>query len=133
MPTGTVKIFNPDRNFGFVTNEEGQDIYVHADYVEGGTLNPGDVVEFEVAEGDSGETAATKVKVVKAAPADTPVGRTMAAPPTWDTLEERDRQRRAARAEAVVPGTRTDGGCAQDALELAGIPAAFRSRRPSAR
>lgn len=97
MSTGTVKTFDTDRRYGFVTDEAGEDIYVHADYVDGGALKPGDVVEFEVAEGDSGETAATKVKVVKAAPADTPVGRTMASPPTWEILEERDRQRRASR------------------------------------
>lgn len=97
MPTGTVKTFDTDRRFGFLTDEDGEDLYVHGDYVDGGSLSPGDIVEFEVAEGEGGESAAMKVKVVKAAPAGSPVGRTMAAPPTWDTLEERDRQRRASR------------------------------------
>jgi cold shock CspA family protein len=97
MATGTVKVFHTDRNFGFLTSEGGDDVYVHADQVDGGSLTPGDVVEFEVEDEDGRDRSAVSVKVVKAAPAENPVGRTMAAPPTWDALEERERQRRAAR------------------------------------
>lgn len=96
MPTGRVKVFHDDRKFGFVTTEEGDDLYVHADSVDGGVLTSGDVVEYEVAE-DDGEQSAVGVKVVKSAPPSNPVGRTLASPPTWDELEERERQRRAAR------------------------------------
>ena len=97
MATGTVKVFHTDRNFGFLTTEEGDDLYVHADNVDGTELNSGDVVEYELNGEEGRDRAAVGVKVVKAAPAANPVGRTMAPPPTWDTLEERERQRRAAR------------------------------------
>lgn len=97
MATGTVKVFHTDRNFGFLTTEEGDDLYVHGDHVDGGALNSGDVVEYEMGDEEGRNRAAVDVKVVKAAPAANPVGRTMAPPPTWDTLEERERQRRAAR------------------------------------
>lgn len=98
MATGTIKVFHTDRNFGFVTTDDGLDVYVHADQVEGGALKAGDVIDFEIAEDeDSSGRAATGVTVVKEAKGDNPTGRTMAAPPTWDVLEERDRQRRALR------------------------------------
>lgn len=97
MATATVKVFHPDRNFGFLTTEVGEDLYVHGDRVEGGNPKAGDVVEYEVVEEEGQGTVATDVTVVKAAPEATPVGRTMAEPPSWDILEERDRQRRAAR------------------------------------
>ena len=97
MATGTVKVFHTDRNFGFLTTEVGDDVYVHADQVDGDTLNPGDIVEYELNDEEGRDKAAVGVKVVKAAPAANPVGRTMAPPPTWDTLEERERQRRQAR------------------------------------
>jgi CspA family cold shock protein len=96
MASGRVKVFHPDREFGFITTEGGEDLYVHAGRVPGGRLNSGDVVEYEVAE-DDGRRAAVEVTVVKAAPPHNPVGRTLAEPPTWDELEERERQRRMAR------------------------------------
>jgi cold shock CspA family protein len=97
MPTGRVKIFHADRQFGFLTSADGDEIYVAASEVDGGTLRSGDEVEYEVADGEGRKRAATGVTVTKAAPADNPVGRTMVAPPMWDELEERERQRRAAR------------------------------------
>jgi cold shock protein len=97
MPSGRVKLYNSDRNFGFVTSDEGQELYVSGEQVTGGPLRPGDVVDFEVADTDSGRKAATGVTVTKQAPADSPVGRTMTPPPSWDELEERERQRRMAR------------------------------------
>jgi cold shock CspA family protein len=97
MPTGRVKIFHADRQFGFLTSTDGDEVYVAASEVEGGTLRSGDEVEYEVADGEGRKRAATGVTVTKAAPADNPVGRTMVAPPMWDELEERERQRRAAR------------------------------------
>lgn len=97
MTTGRVKVFNAERNFGFLTTSDGDEVYVPGDAVEGGALRSGDEVEFEIAEPEGGKRAATGVTVTKQAPADNPVGRTMVAPPTWDELEERERQRRAAR------------------------------------
>jgi cold shock CspA family protein len=97
MPTGRVKVFHADRKFGFVTTSDGDEVYVSGDQVSDGTLRSGDEVEFEVESGERGRSVATGVTVVKQAPADNPVGRTMAAPPSWDELEERERQRRMAR------------------------------------
>jgi cold shock CspA family protein len=97
MPTGRVKVFHADRNYGFLTTSDGDELYVAADQVEGGSLRSGDEVEYEVGESDNGKRAATGVKVTKQAPADNPVGRTMASPPSWEELEERERQRRMAR------------------------------------
>ena len=97
MPSGHVKVFHPDRSFGFIIAEDGQQVYVPASAVTGDTLRSGDEVEFEIGESDDGRPAAAEVSVTKAAPAHNPVGRTMAAPPSWDELEERERQRRMAR------------------------------------
>ena len=97
MPTGHVKVFHPDRSFGFIVSEDGRQVYVPASAITGDGIRSGDEVEFEVAEGEDGRTAAANVTVTKAAPANNPVGRTMMAPPTWDELEERERQRRMAR------------------------------------
>jgi cold shock CspA family protein len=95
MATGTVKVFNTERNFGFLTTEVGDDLYVPGDGLAA-PIKPGDIVEYEVGESENGNVA-TDVTVVKPAPEASPVGRTMAPPPDWDTLEERERQRRAAR------------------------------------
>jgi cold shock protein len=97
MPTGRVKVFHADRNFGFVTTSDGDEVYVGGDQVTGDALRPGDEVEFEVTEGDNGKRSATSLVVTKQAPAGSPVGRTMAPPPSWDELEEHERQRRMAR------------------------------------
>ena len=99
MPTGRVKVFHPDRNFGFITADDGRDFYVSSDDLNGDELRSGDVVEFEEAEGDEprGEPRAVSVSVTKQAPEDNPVGRTMNAPPSWDELQELERQRRMAR------------------------------------
>lgn len=94
MPTGRVKVFSPERKFGFITTEDGAEVYVTADAVSDGTLHSGDEVEFETQETEKGRNVATAVTVTKSAPADNPVGRTMANPPSWDQLEERERQRR---------------------------------------
>jgi cold shock CspA family protein len=97
MPTGRVKVFHSDRNFGFLTTSDGDEVYVAGEQVTGGPLRSGDEVDFEFSDPDAGKRAATGVTVTKQAPADNPVGRTMAPPPSWDELEERERQRRAAR------------------------------------
>ena len=60
---GTVKFFDPRKNYGFITPDEGdEDLFVHASDIESGTLNEEDKVEFESEEGEKGPRA---VKVNK--------------------------------------------------------------------
>ncbi len=93
MPTGRVKVFHADREFGFLTAEDGEEVYVHVGDVDGSGLRSGDEVSYEMGEGDNGPKA-IDVEVVRAAPEDNPVGRTISAPPVWSDLQERDRRRR---------------------------------------
>ena len=64
---GTVKWFNAEKGFGFITPEDGQrDCFVHhtAIQTEGfRTLNEGDQVEFEIVEGTKGPAAENVVKL----------------------------------------------------------------------
>jgi cold shock CspA family protein len=96
MPTGRIRMFDAKRRFGFLVAEDGDEYYVPA-AASSGVLGSGDEVEFEPAETVGNRRAVATVTVVRAAPAGSPVGRTMAAPPSWDTLEESERQRRMAR------------------------------------
>jgi len=64
METGTVKWFNNSKGYGFISREEGDDVFVHFKAIEGEgfkTLNEGDQVEFEIGEGPKG-LQATRVK-----------------------------------------------------------------------
>jgi cold shock protein len=66
MATGTVKFFNNDKGYGFITQEGGPDVFVHFSNIEGEgykSLEEGQRVEFEVAPGRKGEEA-TGVRVV---------------------------------------------------------------------
>ena len=67
MERGTVKWFNRTKGFGFIQREEGEDVFVHFSAIQGDgfkSLNEGDVVEFEVTEGQKGPQAAN-VKVIE--------------------------------------------------------------------
>lgn len=61
MATGTVKWFDPQRGYGFIAREEGDDLFVHRSNIAGGgyeaTLEEGQAVEFEVGPGSKGEEA----------------------------------------------------------------------------
>ena len=57
---GTVKWFNASKGFGFITPEEGDDVFVHFSALSGEgfkTLNEGDKVQFITAPGPKGEKA----------------------------------------------------------------------------
>ena len=53
---GTVKWFNQKKGFGFIEQEDGDDLFVHHTQVEG-VIEDGDSVEFEVGEGPKGPNA----------------------------------------------------------------------------
>tara|TARA_B100000945_G_C20028307_1_gene433237 strand:- start:85 stop:276 length:192 start_codon:yes stop_codon:yes gene_type:complete len=62
MAKGTVKWFNRIKGFGFIEQEDGEDLFVHKTQVEE-DLNEGDTVEFEVGEGPKGPNAMNVKKV----------------------------------------------------------------------
>ena len=67
MARGTVKWFNDSKGFGFISAEDGQDVFVHQTeiQVEGfRTLKEGQKVEFELTQGQKGSKA-VNVKVVE--------------------------------------------------------------------
>ncbi len=66
MATGKVKWFNESKGFGFITGDDGKDVFVHYSDLAGEgfrTLAEDDAVEFEVAEGDRGPKAINVKKV----------------------------------------------------------------------
>jgi CspA family cold shock protein len=66
MANGTVKWFNDSKGFGFITQDDGgPDVFAHHSEVQGEgfkSLAEGDVVTFEVVEGDKGPKATNIVK-----------------------------------------------------------------------
>ncbi len=66
METGTVKWFNGSKGFGFITREEGDDVFVHYKAIAGEgfkSLQEGDQVEFEIEQGPKGLQATNVSKI----------------------------------------------------------------------
>lgn len=66
METGTVKWFNSAKGYGFISRNEGNDLFVHYNSIVGDgyrTLEEGDKVEFEVGEGPKGPQAVSVKKL----------------------------------------------------------------------
>ena len=60
VTTGTVKFFNSEKGFGFISRESGDDVFVHYSNIQGSgykSLDEGQRVEFDVAPGRKGEEA----------------------------------------------------------------------------
>ena len=60
MAEGTVKWFNESKGFGFIQQDDGNDVFVHYSAIQGNgfkTLAEGDRVSFEVVEGQKGPAA----------------------------------------------------------------------------
>jgi len=60
MPSGTVKFFNNEKGYGFISRDEGDDVFVHYSQIAGEgykSLDEGQAVEFDVAPGRKGEEA----------------------------------------------------------------------------
>ena len=61
MTVGTVKWFNADKGYGFIQPESGEDVFVHFSAIQTSgyrSLNEGQAVEFDVAQGPKGPQAA---------------------------------------------------------------------------
>ena len=66
MNKGTVKWFNAEKGYCFITGEDGKDVFVHFSAIQGEgfkSLEEGQAVEFEVQQGARGPQAANVVKL----------------------------------------------------------------------
>jgi len=60
LATGTVKFFNAEKGYGFISREQGDDVFVHFSAIQGSgyrTLEEGQRVEFDVGPGKKGPEA----------------------------------------------------------------------------
>ncbi|GBD26548.1 MAG: cold shock domain-containing protein [Candidatus Binatia bacterium] len=66
MVQGTVKWFNGQKGYGFITKDDGQDVFVHYTAINGQgfrSLQEGQRVEFEITQGPKGLQAANVTKI----------------------------------------------------------------------
>ncbi|MDO4182525.1 MAG: cold-shock protein [Coriobacteriia bacterium] len=65
MAQGTVKWFNPEKGYGFISQDSGEDLFVHFSEIKMDgfkTLEEGQPVSFEVTEGQNGKMQASNVE-----------------------------------------------------------------------
>lgn len=65
MAQGTVKWFNPDKGYGFISREDGDDLFVHFSEIKMDgfkTLDEGQAVEFDITTGQNGKLQASNVR-----------------------------------------------------------------------
>ncbi len=66
MATGKVKWFNAEKGYGFITTDEGKDVFVHYSAIQSEgfkTLDEGQSVSFDVTDSDRGPQASHVVKL----------------------------------------------------------------------
>ena len=67
MSQGTVKWFSSEKGYGFISQENGEDLFVHFSEIQGDgykSLDENDKVEFVIASGSNGKSQATQVCVL---------------------------------------------------------------------
>ena len=70
VSVGVVKFFNAEKGYGFISQESGDDVFVHYSAIDGSgfrSLNEGDRVQFEIVQGPKGPQAKTVTKLAATA------------------------------------------------------------------
>ncbi len=66
MTNGTVKWFNESKGFGFITSQDGSDVFVHYSSIQSNgfkSLDEGDSVSYDIEDGAKGQSAVNVVKL----------------------------------------------------------------------